>query len=222
MTEIRFVRAACLSVALSVISGVGDVQARARGQEGAKPAAAQKKNAQSGDAKSGAAVATKQGKTAAAAAASLPQVREINEEGLKALLEEHSKAGRRLLINFWATWCTPCREEFPDLVKVDKEFAGLGDFEFITVSLDDVSEIGGSVPTFLGEMHAAGMPAYLLNAKDQEAAIVLIERGWQGNLPATFLFGRGGELLFSHKGRIRAGELRKAIKDSEKTVISDK
>jgi thiol-disulfide isomerase/thioredoxin len=150
-----------------------------------------------------------------------PPVVEIDEAGLKALLDEHARGGRRLLINFWATWCTPCREEFPDLVKIDREFSGAEDFEFVTISSDDVSEIGTTVPVFLSEMGAT-MPAYLLNAKDPEAAIAAIDASWHGDLPATFLFGPDGKLLFKHKGRITAGKLRQAIKDSSKTVISDK
>ena len=55
---------------------------------------------------------------------------------------------RPLLVNFWATWCDPCREEFPDLVKIDADFRRKG-LDFITVSLDDLSEIKTEVPKFL-------------------------------------------------------------------------
>src|SRR5215203_2074485 len=44
-----------------------------------------------------------------------PKVTQIDEQGLKDLLKPK---GKPLLINFWATWCDPCREEFPDLVKI--------------------------------------------------------------------------------------------------------
>src|SRR5688572_6955810 len=60
----------------------------------------------------------------------LPEVREIDEIGLKTLLETHVAGGRVLLVNFWATWCVPCREEFPDLVRIEEEFAGADVFEF--------------------------------------------------------------------------------------------
>ena len=145
-------------------------------------------------------------------AAKRPEVREINEAGLKSLLEARASKGRILLVNFWATWCVPCREEFPDLVSIEEEFRPQGEeFEFITVSLDDATDIKTSVPGFLAEMRATRMPAYLLNATEPEAAINLVDKTWRGELPATFLFGRRGELFYQHKGRIKPAELRKSI-----------
>ncbi|MCV4594106.1 TlpA family protein disulfide reductase, partial [Escherichia coli] len=55
--------------------------------------------------------------------------------------------GRPLLINFWATWCDPCREEFPDLVEIDRQYKGK--IDFITISLDDPEDIKTRVPQFL-------------------------------------------------------------------------
>lgn len=232
MTKTRFAKVICTSAALLLVAAGAPAYTAARGQQGttlarSKSAGARKQKKRGAQAtarksNTGAPSAKKGPPGVVAASASLPRVREIDEAGLKALLEEHAKGGRRLLVNFWATWCTPCREEFPDLVKIDQEFAGSEDFEFITISTDEVAEIGTSVPTFLAEMNAAAIPAYLLNAKDPEAAIALIDKSWHGDLPATFLFGPGGEILFAHKGRVKADELRAAIKDSGKTVISDK
>src|SRR3954452_3102719 len=53
---------------------------------------------------------------------SAPVVREIDVEGLKKLLALDEKSPRPLLLNFWATWCEPCRAEFPDLVKIDNDY----------------------------------------------------------------------------------------------------
>jgi len=148
----------------------------------------------------------------AAKPAPRPEVREINEVGLKTLLEARAAKGRILLVNFWATWCEPCREEFPDLVSIEKEFRALGEeFEFVTVSLDDVTDIKTAVPEFLAKMRATKMPAYLLNAAEPEAAINLVNKEWRGELPATFLFGRRGDLFFKHTGRVKPAELRKSI-----------
>src|SRR3712207_6501744 len=104
-----------------------------------------------------------------------PVVREIDFAGLKKLL---SREGNRkpLLVNFWATWCEPCRAEFPDLVKIDNAYRARG-LEFITVSIDEVSEINTTVPSFLKEMRAT-MPAYLLNTLEQDAAIQFVDPQW--------------------------------------------
>src|SRR2546421_10276936 len=136
-------------------------------------------------------------------------VQEIDAEGLKKLLQRDPNKSRPLLINFWATWCDPCREEFPDLLKIDKDYKGRG-LEFVTVSLDDPGDIKTSVVQFLQTMHSS-MPAYLLNVVDPEPSIKEVDASWGGGLPATFLFDAQGNLVFKHMGRVKPEELRAAI-----------
>ncbi|HEV7844176.1 MAG TPA: TlpA disulfide reductase family protein, partial [Pyrinomonadaceae bacterium] len=147
---------------------------------------------------------------------SAPAVREIDVEGLKKLLALDEKRPRPLLINFWATWCEPCRAEFPDMVKIDDDYRSRG-LQLIAVSIDDVSEINTSVPKFLEEMRAS-MPVYLLNTLEPEAAITYVDPQWSGSLPATFLYDAKGKIVFKHVGRIKPLELRAAIDK----VLSDK
>jgi len=137
----------------------------------------------------------------------LPVVSAIDTEALKGLITQSRE--RPLLVNFWATFCDPCRDEFPDLVKIDKDYRP-GSIEFVTVSLDDVGEIKTSVPEFLVSMKAT-MPAYLLDVTDPEPAINFIDRRWQGDLPATYLYNEKGELVYKHIGRVNTAELREAI-----------
>jgi thiol-disulfide isomerase/thioredoxin len=136
-----------------------------------------------------------------------PSIKVIDLEGLKTAMKRDS--ARPLLVNFWATWCDPCREEFPDLVKIDAEFRDKG-LDFITVSLDDLAEIKTEVPKFLISMQAR-MPAYLLNVPDPEPAIKFVDPQWAGALPATVLYNAKGELVFKHFGRVNADDLRAAI-----------
>jgi thiol-disulfide isomerase/thioredoxin len=154
--------------------------------------------------------------TAPAATAEKPTVKEIKEPELKLLLQEGAEKKRPLLINFWATWCTPCREEFPDLVKIREKYSDDA-LQFITISLDDPSEIGTSVPGFLADMRAGRMPAYLLNATDADTAVLIVDKNWQGQLPATFLFDQTGKLSFSHMGRVKTAELTAAIERTLQT-----
>ena len=131
----------------------------------------------------------------------------IDTAALKDLLTQQRE--HPLLVNFWATFCDPCRAEFPDLVKIDQDYRPRA-LEFVTVSLDDIDQLKTDVPKFLSLMKAT-MPAYLLNVSDPEPAINFIDRRWRGDLPATYLYNEKGEIVYSHIGRVNATELRDAI-----------
>ena len=161
--------------------------------------------------------AAAQGKTArrhrSARARTAPAAVAIDAEKMQQLLKRDGK--RPLLVNYWATWCDPCRDEFPDLVKIDKDYRAKG-LDFIAITLDDLSDIKTAVPKFLRAMKAK-MPVYLLNVADPEPAISLVDREWTGALPATFLYNNKGEVVYRHFGRVKTNELRSAI---EKLVSS--
>lgn len=129
----------------------------------------------------------------------------VDEVALRKVLVPN---GKPLLVNFWATWCDPCREEFPDLVKIDNEFKGK--IDFVTVSLDDPEEIITTVPKFLAAMKAE-MPAYLLKTADESAVIASISKAWQGGMPFTALYGRDGKLGYFREGKIIPEKVRSEI-----------
>ena len=125
------------------------------------------------------------------------RVKQIDNVALLPLLKPN---GKPLLINFWATWCDPCREEFPDLVRLDTEYKGK--IDVITISLDDLADIDGDVPKFLADMKAT-MPAYLLKTDDESAAIRLVSKDWAGNLPLTVLIDANGTTAYQRNGKFR-------------------
>jgi thiol-disulfide isomerase/thioredoxin len=133
----------------------------------------------------------------------------INTEGLAALLKREAPHQKPLLVNFWATWCDPCREEFPDLVKIEKQYRARG-LEFTAVSLDDLVDIKTSVPKFLRDMNVTS-PTYLLNVSDPELAMAQVDPQWSGALPATFLYDSDGNIAYKRLGRIKVDELTAAI-----------
>jgi len=142
-------------------------------------------------------------------AANPPRVTQIDDARIKQLL---SPGGKPRLVNFWATWCGPCREEFPDLVKIDAEYRGK--IDFLTVSLDFIEEIDTTVPTFLSEMNAE-MPTYLLTSADENTLISSIAKDWSGALPFTILYNEKGEITYTRQGKVSPETLKEEI---EKTL----
>lgn len=130
-----------------------------------------------------------------------PKVTQIDETGLKDLLKPK---GKPVLINFWATWCGPCREEFPDLVEIGKDHKDK--IDLITVTLDEPSEINTTVPEFLSQM-GSDSPAFLLNTRDQDAAINLVSEDWTGALPFTILINAQGETVYTRQGKFNPAAL---------------
>ena len=147
--------------------------------------------------------------TQATAGMPATKVTQIDLPALKRLVRPKDKP---LLINFWATWCGPCREEYPDLVKIDQEYRGK--IDFVTVSLDEPEDKDTAVPQFLNEMKAQ-MPSYLLvtGGKD-EAAMAIVSRDWTGALPFTILFDQKGIILYSRQGKVKVDALKSALTKS--------
>ena len=152
--------------------------------------------------------------------ANLPKVTQIDETGLKTALKPN---GKPLLVNFWATWCDPCREEFPELVQIDTAYKGK--IDFITISLDDLAEINRDVPKFLAEMKAE-MPAFLLKTADESAVISSIAKDWSGGLPFTVLYNPKGEIAYLRQGKVKVdvvkAEIDKVLPAAPTTDLNDK
>ncbi|MEZ5422074.1 MAG: TlpA family protein disulfide reductase [Pyrinomonadaceae bacterium] len=137
-----------------------------------------------------------------------PTVLKVDAAGLKKVLRPMN---RPMVINFWATWCDPCRDEFPELVKLHQKYRGKVDF--ITVSLDDLAEIGRDVPKFLAEMHSE-MPAYLLktsNEDEDNLAYRTVSDKWAGNLPLTIIKDERGFTVYERNGKFRTETLEAEI-----------
>jgi thiol-disulfide isomerase/thioredoxin len=98
--------------------------------------------------------------------------------------------GNVVLLNVWATWCNPCREEFPHLVRLHRELAAQG-FSLVLVSADFESQLP-KVTEFLADQ-GVSFRTYRKAGSDAEFIDGLDPR-WSGALPATFLYDRDGTL----------------------------
>ena len=93
---------------------------------------------------------------------------------------------KSLFLNVWATWCAPCREEFPDIVKLVNEFDD-NDIEFIGISVDYADEIDSKVKPFVESMNI-NFQIYVQQFASQEVLIEKLHKEWSGALPATFIY----------------------------------
>jgi thiol-disulfide isomerase/thioredoxin len=117
------------------------------------------------------------------------EIKIVDEKGLKKGLAEFKN--KIVVVNFWATWCVPCREEFPQLVEFAKKFRNKG-IVVVTASVDDQESLN-AVKDFLRQQKA-DMPSFLIHAPDMDTFINAIDQQWTGAVPATFVYDRKGNL----------------------------
>ncbi len=102
------------------------------------------------------------------------------------------RKGRVLLVNFWATWCEPCREEMPSLVAAAKKFPSK-ELAVVLVSLDSQKTGPTQVPKFLKE-NKVPFVSWLAKTHDPQDFIDAVDPNWDGSLPYTLLYGRDGKV----------------------------
>jgi thiol-disulfide isomerase/thioredoxin len=112
----------------------------------------------------------------------------IDLEGLERHLA--GEKGRIVVVNFWATWCEPCREEFPELIRLHQHYASRG-LTLLSISLDSPRVRDTLVKNFLAEQKPP-FPAFIKTGGDDDAFINALDPDWSGALPATFIYDRQG------------------------------
>ena len=112
-----------------------------------------------------------------------PAFRFPDLEGIE--IESSEWQGKILVINFWATWCPPCRKEMPLFIEMQDQFAANG-VQFIGIAIDDFELVqdfhdvyGINFPTLIGNMEAVALANTLGNRFDSLPFTAIIDR--QGN-----------------------------------------
>ncbi len=113
--------------------------------------------------------------------------------------------GRRkvLVINFWATWCGPCRREIPDLVALQKAYQGNKDVEIIGLTIEDPAQFREAVKAFSKQFEIN----YKIGFSPVPMFMAFNGTDPRGPIPQTFIIGKDGKLLEHIKG------MRPAFKD---------
>ncbi|SMO37478.1 TlpA family protein disulfide reductase [Gracilimonas mengyeensis] len=109
---------------------------------------------------------------------------------------EQYEGEKPVLVNFWATWCAPCIEEFPYILSLKEKYEG--EFELIFVS-GDFEEARDDAEAFLKEQ-GVDFETYFKVGKDHEF-ITTISDKWTGALPFTIVYNRAGEVSASWEGK---------------------
>jgi thiol-disulfide isomerase/thioredoxin len=111
--------------------------------------------------------------------------------------------GKVLVLNFWATWCPPCREEIPDFVQVDAAFRDKG-VAIVGIALDERSQVADFAKTFgiRYPLLLGGMDGYDLAAKLGNTS---------KGIPFTAIIDRQGKVAYIGVGAVRKKELEKAL-----------
>jgi thiol-disulfide isomerase/thioredoxin len=113
------------------------------------------------------------------------------------LAEVKRPGASAVLVNVWATWCSPCRDEFPDLLHVARDLAPKG-LRLVLVSVD----FPGSEAETRSFLTSQGVdfPTFVRTGKD-ETFVDQLESQWSGAIPATFVYDGGGKLVRFWEGR---------------------
>jgi cytochrome c biogenesis protein CcmG/thiol:disulfide interchange protein DsbE len=125
------------------------------------------------------------------------------DDGTPGLLEARLEQleGKPVVVNYWATWCLPCKNEMPHIVDFAKRFEGR--VEFVGVNVQDNAEAAAD---FVKEY---GMT--FRSIADPKGEIRRAERLL--GLPATQFYDAEGELAFLKQGEIKRDELEEKIED---------
>ena len=121
-----------------------------------------------------------------------PLFQPLDPDQLKAIFPKH----RLTVVNMWASWCAPCKEEFPELIKLrDRHQKDGVDVVFISVDRPDDR---GDANAFLVEQKVDFLTYFAADPIDD--TIQAVGGDWGGAIPASFVFNAAGEKIDSWQG----------------------
>lgn len=145
------------------------------------------------------------------------EVRSVKVTEIEKLISE---SRHPLLINFWATWCKPCVEELPSLIREVKAHAA-DSIELILVSLDDKENYPGKLRDFIRNRNYEGTFLWL-DETNADYFCPKIDTAWSGAIPATlFIHAKKGFRRFV-ESKLTDESLSALLKEMLKSPIPDR
>jgi thiol-disulfide isomerase/thioredoxin len=120
-------------------------------------------------------------------------LKSVEPKDIKDLVAQNK--GKVIVLNFFATWCAPCHNEFPDIVKLQEKYKAQG-LQVIEVSMNDVTE-KDDMQKFLNETKPPFAVYIAANTEDQFYKDV--DARWDTALPMTMIFDRDGKNIYFYK-----------------------
>src|SRR5271168_1827165 len=106
----------------------------------------------------------------------------LNEASFPKMVAAHK--GKIVLVDFWATWCVPCRAEMPQLVTLSEKLKARG-LDFVTVSADEPDKETAAFQVL--QQNAVAAPFYIKKAAYDDKFNTLVDPKWSGEMPAMFI-----------------------------------
>src|SRR5690349_2164845 len=120
----------------------------------------------------------------------------IDAQGFQKILQRYH--GKPLLINFWATWCEPCRDEYPMLNELAKQYASQG-LQVVGVNFDQDGDL-----ILMRRFIARYRPIFLnyrrKPTEPEEPFRLAVLPGWTGSLPISIFYGKDGRQVQNFVG----------------------
>ncbi len=134
------------------------------------------------------------------------KVQPVTAEELQKLRQNNT--GKVLLVSFWATWCGPCIEEFPQIEETWRMYRRR-DFDLVTVSVNYPDEVKG-VMKLLNEQHASSRNLQFAS-DDTYKLQAAFEPKWTAAVPYNIVILPGGQVVYQEQGQVNILAMRRAI-----------
>ena len=144
--------------------------------------------------------------TAQAARADTPQV--VSPEAFRAALA--AERGAVLVLNFWASWCSPCLKEIPELVRLERDYARCG-VRLLGISMDEPADRARVVQPLL----AKHFPAFRTLARDSssmDSFASIVDGAWNELMPTSYVLDREGRVVERIQGGKSYAEFEALVK----------